>query len=73
MKSINEALVVCLKNDIKVYPIIHDINYLKIEVNYSGRKKKGKEIYNWRTQQKELQQKIIELYETLAGRIQSRE
>ena len=45
---------------------------MKIEVDYDGRKKQGVDIYNWRTQQKQLQEKIIELYEILARNIQSR-
>jgi hypothetical protein len=66
------AIVVCIRNNIKVYPVIHDLNHLKIEIDYDGRKKKGEEIYNWKTQQKELQNKIIELYEILAKNIQCR-
>jgi hypothetical protein len=68
----NDAMVVCIRNNIKVYPIIYDLNHLKIEVDYDGRKKQGEEIYNWKTQQKQLQNKIIELYEILAKNIQSR-
>jgi len=68
----NDAMVVCIRNNIKVYPIIYDLNHLKIEIDYDGRKKQGKEIYNWKTQQKQLQNKIIELYEILAKNIQSR-
>jgi hypothetical protein len=68
----DNAMVVCTRNNIKVYPIIYDLNHLKIEVDYGGRKKQGEEIYNWKTQQKELQNKIIELYEILARNIQSR-
>ena len=66
------SIVVCIRNNIKVYPIIYDLNHLKIEVDYDGRKKQGEEIYNWKTQQKQLQNKIIELYEILARNIQSR-
>jgi len=68
----NDAMVVCIRNNIKVYPIIYDLNHLKIEIDYDGRKKQGEEIYNWKTQQKQLQNKIIELYEILAQNIQSR-
>jgi len=68
----DSGIVTCIRNNIKVYPIIHDLNYLKIEVDYDGRKKQGEEIYNWRTQQKKLQNKIIELYEELGKKIQSR-
>jgi hypothetical protein len=68
----DDAMVVCIRNNIKVYPIIYDLNHLKIEIDYDGRKKQGEEIYNWKTQQKQLQNKIIELYEILAQNIQSR-
>lgn len=68
----DDAMVVCIRNNIKVYPIIYDLNHLKIEIDYDGRKKQGEEIYNWKTQQKQLQNKIIELYEILARNIQSR-
>ena len=69
----DNAMVVCIRNNIKVYPIIYDLNHLKIEIDYDGRKKQGEEIYNWKTQQKQLQKKIIELYEILARNIQSRQ
>ncbi len=69
----DDAMVVCIRNNIKVYPIIYDLNHLKIEIDYDGRKKQGEEIYNWKTQQKQLQNKIIELYEILARNIQSRQ
>ena len=68
----DDAMVVCIRNNIKVYPIIYDLNHLKIEIDYDGRKKQGEEIYNWKTQQKQLQNKIIELYEILARNIQRR-
>jgi hypothetical protein len=68
----DNPMVVCIRNNIKVYPIIYDLNHLKIEIDYDGRKKQGEEIYNWKTQQKQLQNKIIELYEILAQNIQSR-
>lgn len=68
----HSPMVVCIRNNIKVYPIIYDLNHLKIEIDYDGRKKQGEEIYNWKTQQKQLQKKIIELYEILARNIQSR-
>jgi hypothetical protein len=73
MKDISKILSICIKNDIKVYPVIYDEYHLKVEVDYAGRKKKGKEKYKWRTEQKQLQAKIIELYETIAKRIQDRE
>lgn len=63
---------ICIKNNIKVYPVKHDNRHLKIEVDYDGRKKVGRDIYNWKTQQKELQKKIAELYEIIAKNIQSK-
>lgn len=69
----DNPMVVCIRNNIKVYPIIYDLNHLKIEIDYDGRKKQGEEIYNWKTQQKQLQKKIIELYEILARNIQGRQ
>lgn len=69
----DDAMVVCIRNNIKVYPIIYDLNHLKIEIDYDGRKKQGEEIYNWKTEQKQLQKKIIELYEILARNIQGRQ
>ena len=70
--DINYYMGICLKNNVKIYPIIYTPGYMKIEVDYAGRKKKGTEKYNWRTEQKALQEKIQELYETIAERIQSR-
>jgi len=72
LENIGECMSICLQNNIKVYPIPYDLNHLKIEVDYDGRKKQGEEIYNWKTQQKQLQDKIIQLYEILARNIQSR-
>jgi uncharacterized protein (DUF302 family) len=72
LENINEILSVCHKNGIKVYPVVCDKNSFFIEVDYSGRKKRGSTTYNWKTQQKEMQNKIIELYEELAKKIQSR-
>jgi len=72
LENINEILSLCHKNGIKVYPVVCDKNSFFIEVDYSGRKKRGSTTYNWKTQQKEMQNKIIELYEELAKKIQSR-
>lgn len=70
--DINYYMGICFKNNVKIYPIIYTPGYMKIEVDYAGRIKKGTEKYNWRTEQKALQEKIQELYETIAKRIQSR-
>lgn len=67
--DINHYMQICFKHNIKVYPIIYDANYLKIQVDYSGRKKTGTEKYNWRTEQTKLQEKIQELYERIANNL----
>ncbi|QDP52661.1 MAG: hypothetical protein GOVbin3171_22 [Prokaryotic dsDNA virus sp.] len=72
MKEINEEISICLRNGIKVYPIVYDKNHMKVEVDYNGRKKQSSEIYNWKTEQKQMQIKIIEIYEEIAKRIQNR-
>jgi hypothetical protein len=71
-QNINHYMSICFKNNVKIYPIIFMPGYMKIEVDYAGRIKKGTEKYNSRTEQKQLQEKIQELYETIAKRIQSR-
>ena len=72
LENISEAMSICFKNNVKVYPIVFDQNHLKVEVDYNGRKKQTEAKYNWKTQQKELQNKIKELYEAAAKKIQSR-
>lgn len=62
---------ICFKENIKIYPIIYDRNSFKIEINYDGRIKTGKEIYNT-TDQKKMQKRIIELYYEIGDKIQSR-
>ncbi len=62
----------CFNNNIKIYPVVHDRQHFKIEIDFAGRKKLGKETYNWKTQQKELQHKIKELYYEIYKRIQNR-
>lgn len=71
-KDINYYMKICFDNNIKVYPIILDMAYMKIQVDYAGRKKTGTEKYDWRSEQKKMQAKIIELYETIGENIQSR-
>jgi|SaaInlV_120m_DNA_3_1039746.scaffolds.fasta_scaffold59061_1 hypothetical protein len=72
LENINEILSICFKNGIKVYPVVCDKNSFFIEVDYNGRKKRGSTTYRWKTEQQAMQNKIIELYEELAKRIQSR-
>ena len=71
-KDINYYMKICFDNNVKVYAIIYDQLYMKIQVDYAGRKKTGQEKYNWQTQQKQMQLKIIEIYETIGKNIQGR-
>jgi len=71
-QNINHYMSICFKNNIKIYPTLFMAGYMRIEIDYAGRIKKGEEKYNLKTQQKELQEKIQELYETIAKRIQHR-
>lgn len=70
-KEIHLYMGICFKENIKIYPIIYDRNSFKIEINYDGRIKTGKEIYNT-TDQKKMQKRIIELYYEIGDKIQSR-
>ena len=67
---IHISMGICFKHNIKVYPIIFNRKYLKIEIDNNGIKKQGTKTYDPKTEQKELQQKIAELYRLLAERIQ---
>ena len=67
---IHISMGICFKKNIKIYPIIFNRKYLKIEINNNGRKKQGTQTYDPKTEQKELQQKIAELYRLVAKRIQ---
>ena len=60
------------EHDIKIYPKVYDKKHFKIEIDFSGRKKLGTRIYNWKTEQKEMQQKIRDLYLQIYERIQKR-
>ena len=71
-EDINVSMGICLKENIKIYPIIYDKNNFKIEINYDGRIKKGKDLYRNITDQKKMQKKIIELYHEIAEKIQNR-
>ena len=57
----DNAMVVCTRNNIKVYPIIYDLNHLKIEVDYGGRKKQGEEIYNWKKKKNQKKKKLMKI------------
>jgi hypothetical protein len=70
--DISNVMHECFDNDIKIYPVVYDKLHFKIEIDFAGRKKLGKEKYNWKTQQKELQKKINELYYEIHKRIQKR-
>jgi hypothetical protein len=71
--EIHEAMSICFKNDIKVYPVIESKQSLRIEINYKGKKKKGNQIFNVYSEQKQLQKKMAELYFTLAKKIQGQQ
>lgn len=71
-EDISVSMGICLKENIKIYPIIYDKNNFKIEINYDGRIKKGKDLYRNTTDQKKMQKKIIELYHEIAEKIQNR-
>lgn len=71
-EDINYFMGICFKNNIKVYPVVHDKQNLKIEVCYSGRKKTGKELYRLSSDQKKLQNKISFLYKEIAEKIKNR-
>tara|TARA_R100000951_G_C2649288_1_gene183811 strand:- start:3168 stop:3401 length:234 start_codon:yes stop_codon:yes gene_type:complete len=70
--EIHEAIKVCIDNGITIYPVIQNKTHLIIEINFKGRKKKGKELYNAINDQKKLQKKARDLYIELATRIQSK-
>jgi len=70
--EIHEAIKICIDNGITIYPVIENHNHLTIEINFKGRKKKGKELYKVSNDQKKLQKKARELYIELASRIQDK-
>ncbi len=70
-KEIHLYMGMCFKENIKIYPIVYDRNSFKIEINYDGRIKTGKEKYKT-TDQKKMQKRIIELYYEIGDKIQSR-
>lgn len=70
---VNNGYIKCIRNNVKIYPVMYDKYHFKIEIDYDGRKKQGSEMYKWKTEQKQLLQKIKELYENIGQNIQSRE
>ena len=70
--SISDACSICFNNNVFVYRVPIGNDSMKIEVDYDGRKKLGSEIYKWKTDQKEMNEKIYELYVTIAKQIQNR-
>lgn len=70
--DISKIMSECFEKNIKIYPVVYDRIHLQIEIDFNGRKKRGKEIYSWKTEQKELQEKIQELYYEIHKRIQNR-
>jgi|TARA_B110000908_G_scaffold36958_1_gene44352 hypothetical protein len=71
-KAIHLYMGICFKENIKIYPIIYDRNNFKIQIDYDGRIKTGKELYRVTTDQKKMQTKIIELYYEIGDKIQGR-
>tara|TARA_R110001606_G_scaffold391172_2_gene558724 strand:+ start:443 stop:667 length:225 start_codon:yes stop_codon:yes gene_type:complete len=71
-KGVHISMGICLKENIKIYPIIYDRNNFKIEIDYDGRIKTGKDLYRITTDQKKMQKRIIELYNEIGEKIQSR-
>ena len=51
---IHISMGICFKKNIKIYPIIFNRKYLKIEINSNGRKKQGTQTYDPKTEQKKL-------------------
>ena len=70
--SFAEATMICFKNNVFIYRVSIGNDSMKIEIDYDGRKKLGSDTYRWRTQQKEMDKKIKELYDTIARKIQDR-
>ena len=60
------------EHNIKIYPVVYDRLHFKIEIDFDGRKKRGDVMYNWKTEQKQMQEKIRELYLEIYERIQTR-
>ena len=71
-KDISEIMSKVFEHNIKIYPKVYDKKHFKIEIDFNGRKKLGDIIYNWKTEQKEMQEKIRELYLEIYERIQKR-
>lgn len=70
--SFVEATQICFRSKVFIYRIPVGNDSMKIQIDYDGRKKTGSETYRWKTQQKEMSDKIHELYVTIAKQIQSR-
>ena len=70
--DINKVLSTVFENNIKIYPVVYSKSEFKIEIDFGGKKKLGKKKYNWKIEQKELQNKIRELYYEIYERIQKR-
>jgi hypothetical protein len=49
------------------------MDHFAVEVDYAGRKKRGVEMFKWRTEQKLLKNKILEIYNILGKNITNRE
>jgi len=70
--SFVDATRICFKERVFIYRVPISNDSMKIEIDYKGKKKLGTEIYNWKTDQDKMDNKIKELYETIAKQIQNR-
>jgi len=71
--SFVDATRICFKERVFIYRVPISNDSMKIEIDYKGKKKLGTEIYRWKTDQDKMDNKIKELYETIAKQIQNRE
>lgn len=64
----------CLRHNVRIYPVCHGYNSFKIAIEKNGREKIGKEVYPETTTKKGIgvYDKMWELYETLAKRIEAK-
>jgi len=67
------AIKICHDNNIKIYPVVVSLYSFKIEIDVNGNKKRGDLLYNYNTQKKQLNNKIIELHENFANTIRDRQ
>lgn len=80
MKNVNsdyisfvDATMICFKEKVFIYRVPVSNDSMKLEIDYKGKKKLGTEIYHWKKDQENMDEKIKELYVTIARQIQNRE